>query len=153
MKKKLYIALIILVVLAGVVYFTGLYTYFVRKDVQEALPMPSSSVETQKVIVQGMFGEVDFVHKGSGIAKLIEVDGRTILRLENFNVVSGPDLYVYLSETTSPTGDIASLGNFLDLGTLKGTSGNQNYEIPGDSGNRETAIIWCKRYGVLFTYA
>jgi len=153
MMKKLYIVLIILVFFAGVVYFTGLYTYFVRKDVQEALPMPSASVESPTVLAQGTFGEVDFIHKGSGTAKIIEVGGKRILRLENFNVVSGPDLYVYLSETTSPTGDIASLGNFLDLGTLKGTSGNQNYEIPGDSGNRETAIIWCKRYGVLFTYA
>lgn len=151
MKK--YIIVGILLVLGAVVYFTGLHTYFVRNDVQEALPAPSTSTSTQQTLAVGTFGEVDFIHKGSGTARLLEVDGKRILRLENFNVVSGPDLYVYLSESKTPTGDIKSLDKYISLGRLKGTSGNQNYEIPEPFRGYDTAVIWCQRYGVLFTYA
>ena len=139
--------------MVGVVYFTGLYTYFIRTEVQEALPTPSAQSNSPQVIRTGTFGEVDFIHKGSGTAKLINVEGKTILRLEDFNVVSGPDLYVYLSQSEQPTGDLKSLGDFKDLGRLKGTMGNQNYEITGDVASYKTAVVWCKRYGVLFTYA
>lgn len=152
MNKKIIIIAVIIVLVAGI-YFTGLYTYFLRKDVQEVLPSPSTTVGAQKVIVSGSFGEVDVIHKGSGEAKIIEIDGKRILRLENFNVVSGPDLYVYLSESKAPTGDIKSLDKYISLGLLKGTSGNQNYEIPEPFHGYNTAVIWCKRYGVLFTYA
>lgn len=149
--KKIYI-LIVIVILASVIYFTGLYTYFVRTEVQEFLPSPSVSASS-RVLQSGTFGEVDFIHKGSGEAKLVEIDDRQILRFENFNVVSGPDLYVYLSKSEQPTGDIRSLGDYLDLGRLKGTMGNQNYEIPYEVEGYKTAVVWCKRYGALFTYA
>ncbi|MEK7583512.1 MAG: DM13 domain-containing protein [Patescibacteria group bacterium] len=155
--KKIY-ALIGVLVLVGVVYFTGLYTYFIRTEINEELPMASgtmsaSAMPTPQVLRQGSFGEVDIVHKGSGTAKIIAVDGGHILRLENFSVVNGPALYVYLTKTDQPTGKLESLGDFRDLGPLKATMGNQNYEIPGDITGYRTAVIWCKRYGVLFTYA
>lgn len=149
--RKIYTLIILIVVLAGI-YFSGLYTYFIRTEVQEALPLPSTASE-MSVLGTGSFGEVDFIHKGSGQAKLIEVDGAKTLRLENFNVTSGPDLYVYLTKTDKPTGDVKSLGDFIDSGRLKGTMGNQNYAIIGDITGYRTAVIWCKKYGILFTYA
>ena len=150
MKKYIIGGIIILV---GIIYFMGLYTYFIRTEIQEALPMSSTLSTSPQVIRAGTFGEVDFIHKGSGTARLVNVEGKTILRLEDFNVVSGPDLYVYLSKSEQPTGDLSSLGDFKDLGRLKGTMGNQNYEIMNDATGYTTAVIWCKRYGVLFTYA
>ena len=144
-----------IIILVGAIYFTGLYTYFIRTEVQEALPAVSSTSEASspKVLRTGTFGEVDFIHKGSGTAKIVEVDGKNILRIEDFNVVSGPDLYVYLSESEKPTGDIKSLDKYISLGKLRGTSGNQNYEISEPFRGYNTAIIWCQRFGVLFTYA
>ncbi|MCI0566225.1 DM13 domain-containing protein [bacterium] len=160
MKKKYLIFLGGLAVFAGLVYFTGLYTYFVRHDVQEPLPATSRApglspvpARTPVTVAQGEFGEVDFIHKGSGTARIIEDGGRRYLRLENFSVVSGPDLFVYLSESKTPTSDIKSLDKYISLGRLKGTSGNQNYEIPEPFRGYDTAVIWCQRYGVLFTYA
>ena len=151
--KKLYIAIGVIGI-AGVIYFTGLYTYFIRTEIQEVLPTPVASGMTQKTLALGTFGEIDFIHKGSGEAKIVDIGGKRILRLENFNVVSGPDLYVYISKSTQPTKDIKSLDDFVDLGQLKGTTGNQNYDIPSTaSSDHKTAIIWCKRYGVLFTFA
>src|SRR3989344_1919885 len=151
MKKVLVFVVVIIII--AVIYFTGLYTYFVRTDVQEALPSPSTETSKMGVLRTGSFGEVDFIHKGSGEAKIVQVDGKHILRLENFNVTSGPDLYVYLSKSETPTGDIKSLGDYVDLGLLKGTSGNQNYDISQNVEGYKTAVIWCKRYGVLFTFA
>ncbi|HYU64744.1 MAG TPA: DM13 domain-containing protein [Candidatus Paceibacterota bacterium] len=150
MKKVYFIVGII--ILTGIIYYTGLYTYFVRTEVQEAPPLPSLAT-SQKVLAIGSFGEIDFIHKGSGYAKLIEVGDKKFLRFENFEVVNGPDLYVYLSKSASPTGKIESLGDYIDLGRLKGTIGNQNYELPQNINGYKTAIVWCKRYGVLFTYA
>ena len=135
------------------VYYTGLYIYFIRTDIQENLPQPTETDESAQEIISGEFITVDLIHKGSGQARLIRVDGKNILRFENFNVTNGPDLYVYLSKSASPTGDLASLEDYIDLGPLKGDSGNQNYEINGEVAGYRTAIIWCKRFGVLFTYA
>ena len=83
----------------------------------------------------------------------MEISGKRILRLENFNVTSGPDLYVYLSDSTNPTHSVGNLGNYVDLGLLKATSGNQNYDVPARAENYRTAIIWCKQFGVLFSFA
>ncbi|MBI2065032.1 MAG: DM13 domain-containing protein [Candidatus Yanofskybacteria bacterium] len=145
-------------VLVGVVYYFGFYTYFIKTEIHEELPMPAASAPDSpapqmRTIAFGSFGEIDFVHKGSGQAKLIEIDGKTILRLENFTVTSGPDLYVYLSNSTKPTHEIKDLGNYINLGRLKATSGEQNYEIPQSAEGYRTAVIWCKQFGVLFSFA
>jgi len=57
-------------------------------------------------------------------------DDKQFLRLENFSVVNGPNLRVYLATTVDPL-TVEELGNtYLDLGSLRSNSGNQNYEIP-----------------------
>ena len=91
-------------------------------------------------------GVGDGIHDAQGDAFTIPLeDNSTILRLENFKSTNGPDLYVYLS-----TDDNAS--DFVNLGTLKASSGNQNYEIPDDTdlSKYNKVLIWCKAFGVLF---
>lgn len=156
-SMKKYYFIVAIIVLVGVIYYTDLYTYFIRTEVQEDIPRPSVSVPgtpvSPDVLKSGSFVDADLIHKGSGTAKLLEIDGRRIIRLENFNVTNGPDLYVYLSESKKPTGEIKSLDKYLNLGPLKGTSGNQNYEVPEPFSGYDTVVIWCQRYGVLFSYA
>ena len=156
MTKK-WLIIIGLAVVAGGVYYLGLYTYFIKTEVHEELPrqsgVPDSSAPQMRNIAVGSFGEIDFVHKGSGQAKLIEIDGKTFLRLENFSVTSGPDLYVYLSNSTKPTHNLNDLGEYVELGRLKATSGDQNYDIPASAAGYRTAVIWCKQFGVLFSFA
>jgi len=43
----------------------------------------------------------------------------------------------------------------VDLGALKGNLGSSNYEIPLslDLGDFQTAVIWCRRFGVGFAVA
>ena len=69
--------------------------------------------------------------------------------------MDGPDLFVYLSETKTPTGNLDSLGDYIDLGSLKGNKGNQNYELSAniDISSYNSVVIWCKQFGVLFPYA
>ena len=146
--------------IAVTIYFTGAYTYFIENRVSEELPQMTSANQQQtlqepRIIKQGNFVGADFFHKGNGQAYILEYpDGRKILRFENFEVVNGPDLYVYLSEASAPTGDLKSLGDYIDLGRLKDNIGDQNYELPQNisSNDYSSAVIWCKKFGVLFPY-
>ena len=56
-------------------------------------------------------------------------DDKQFLRLENFSVVNGPGLRVYLATTVDPLNK-EELGMYLDLGALRSNSCNQNYDIP-----------------------
>ena len=73
--------------------------------------------------------------------------GQRFLRFEDFETDNGPDLNVYL--VNSSTGDVS---DFIDLGDLKGNIGEQNYEIPTavDLGVYDEVVIWCVRFGVGF---
>ena len=76
--------------------------------------------------------------------------GVYVLRLEEFSVRNGPDLFVYLSPDPDGFTDEA-----IDLGDLKGTDGAFNYDIPPgtDLNQFQSAIIWCKAFSVLFAAA
>ena len=58
----------------------------------------------------------------SGNAKVYFQNGKYVLALESVAISNGPDLHVYLSKEIQPI-------NFIDLGKLKSTNGNQLYEI------------------------
>src|SRR5918996_542592 len=97
--------------------------------------------------LSGQFmGTVDGTHNAEGKAREINLEnGKQFIRLENFKVTNGPDLYVYLA-TDKSTSD------FVDLGKLKANNGNQNYEVPEgtDLTKYDTVLIWCKSFSVLF---
>lgn len=159
MKK---LALIGVIIFIGVgIYYTGVYTYFIENKVSEELPKMMPGVrepasQEPKILKQGNFVDADFFHKGSGQAYILEYpDGKKVLRFENFETINGPDLFVYLSKTSAPTGDLDSLGDYINLGRLKGNVGDQNYELPQNISIADfsSAVIWCKKFGVLFPYA
>ena len=83
---------------------------------------------------------------------LILGDGseQRFLRFEDFETSNGPDLNVYL--VNSSTGDVS---DFIDLGDLRGNIGNQNYEIPADADLSvyDTVMIWCVRFSTGFGQA
>ncbi|MCI0817129.1 MAG: DM13 domain-containing protein [Chloroflexi bacterium] len=111
---------------------------------------PASAFEPH-VVSQGQFEDADDFHTGSGTALLIENEpGVYVLRLEDFSVRNGPDLFVYLSPNPDGYDDAA-----INLGALKGTDGAFNYDVPPgtDVSQFQSAIVWCKAFGVLFTTA
>ncbi|MCH9657590.1 DM13 domain-containing protein [archaeon] len=127
----------------GQIIVKGSETYDMTDDsngkLEEIQMIPASYAGT-------FVGVGDGIHDAQGSAYTIPLeDGTEVLRLENFKSTNGPDLYVYLS-----TNDNAS--DFVSLGMLKASSGNQNYEIPTntDLSKYDKVLIWCKAFGVLF---
>ncbi|MEZ0371926.1 MAG: DM13 domain-containing protein [Candidatus Sericytochromatia bacterium] len=114
-------------------------------------PAPTASAEPLSVLKQGSFRNA--VHVVSGKALLVESEGKVYLRLEAFSTENGPDLYLYLVRNPggSPKGD----ADFVSLGRLKGTSGNQNYELPAgtDTAAIQSVTVWCRAFSVNFGYA
>lgn len=109
-----------------------------------------------QVLKRGAFRDADAVHYGSGDALLYRLtDGSHVLRLENFKVLNGPSLVVYLAKHHDPTQASDIEQGFLNLGDLKGNVGNQNYIIPAgvDVSEFNSAVIWCELFDVLFSPA
>jgi len=99
-----------------------------------------------QLLGMGRFRALD--HPGRGRAEVVRSGGRTLVQLRDFQTDAGPDLRLYLS-----TDDQAS--DFVDLGELKGNSGNQRYTVPrGTSVERfDTVLVWCRAFSVPFTAA
>jgi hypothetical protein len=107
------------------------------------------------VILQGQFKDADSVHKGSGTATIYQKpDGSYLLSLENFAVRCGPDLYVFSASNPSPTSH-ADLGDYLELSSLKSSTGNQEYEISADTDLSQinSVVIYCKPFQVIISTA
>ncbi len=103
-------------------------------------------------VAGGRFGPLS--HPGSGAAAVVELpSGERMLTLTEFETDNGPDLRVYLS-TGNPAGG-GELGDFEDLGGLKGNKGSQQYEIPKgvDVARFSNVVIWCRAFSVGFTSA
>jgi hypothetical protein len=111
-----------------------------------------SSDEPQEVAT-GTFVEV--AHEGVGDVKIVTLgENESILRLENLDVLNGPDLRVLLSPSTYIKGK-GDLGDYVELGELKGNKGDQNYAIPShiDLTKYNSVVIYCKPFGVVFNVA
>jgi len=148
MGKIILIIVIVALVVIGIYY--GRF-FFTKKTINEELPGNISG--QNQTIASGSFVDIDFLHKGSGSAKILQdEEGYRLLRFENFKVTNGPDLYVYLTRNSKPT-NLKSLGEFINLGRLKGTEGSQNYDLKGAAEDYKTIVIWCQQFGALFSFA
>ena len=119
-------------------------------------PTPTSPA-TALALKTGSLRDQDSFHKGSGQVTIYELpDGSRILRLENLKVTNGPDLHVILTPHQNPNrqNDVKTSG-YVDLGSLKGNIGNQNYPIPDevDVGIQQSVVIYCKPFHVIFSVA
>ncbi len=120
---------------------------------ETTVPAPTGPV----VLRTATFAGADDSHQGSGTATIYELeDGSRVLRFEDFEVTNGPDLHVILTPATEVSGreDVTAAG-YIDLGSLKGNIGSQNYEIPDDVDLDEygTVVIYCVPFHVVFATA
>jgi hypothetical protein len=116
------------------------------------------SVEVEPVsLFSGSFEDVDFIHKGMGNAIIYKLaDGSQVLRFEDFEVTNGPDLHVILSTHERPRNETETKQEgFIDLGSLKGNKGNQNYILPENFTLDEikSVVIYCYPFNVVFSTA
>ena len=110
-----------------------------------------SPTPVRLVELAGSFRGADDFHFGEGTARLIETaPGSFTVRLEDFAVRNGPDLYVYLSPDPGGYADGA-----IELGRLKADRGNQNYQVADgvDISDAASVVIWCRQFSVLFATA
>jgi hypothetical protein len=144
----------------------------VNQEVDEAMPTdmmaspgaggPGAAVSTATqpaavALKEGNFQSADSFHQGSGRATIYRApDGSHLLRLEDFNVINGPDLHVILTPHPNPQSrsEVVTPG-YADLGPLKGNIGNQNYAIPDnvDIAAMGSVVIYCKPFHVIFSVA
>jgi hypothetical protein len=99
----------------------------------------------------GEFNGTDDFHYGRGTASLIETaPGEWTIRLDDFSVRNGPDLYVYLSPSKRDYADGA-----LEVARLKATDGSFNVRLPAgaDPTEMRSVLIWCKQFSHLFAWA
>ena len=119
-------------------------------------PRPSATPTFAPVeLLQGSFYGVDENHLGKGKATIIQTQiEEYTLHLENFEVTNGPGLHVILAEDNNPY-NLATLGDYLDLGELQSTSGDQIYTLP-DNVNLEkygSVVIFCVPFEAIFAIA
>ena len=121
------------------------------KEMEEEMP---EAAEEWVIAQQGEFMDADSSHKGSGTATIFQQGENKVLRFENFESTNGPDLHVLLVENVGGTSS-AELGEYVDLGSLKGNVGNQNYEIPADVdlSKYSGVMIYCMPFHVVFSTA
>ena len=108
---------------------------------------------TGVLVSEGMLEGADSFHTGQGRVILVEgPDGRGVLRFEDYSVRNGPDLHVYL--TPDPDLDI-HVDGAVDLGEVRATSGNVNYEVPSglDLSSFRGVVIYCQPFAVVFASA
>jgi hypothetical protein len=79
-----------------------------------------------------------------------------VLRFSAFETSNGPDVHVYLVAANDAQDDeTVKKAGFVDLGSIKGNIGDQNYELPTDIdlAKYRAVTVWCKRFGVNFATA
>lgn len=120
-------------------------------------PMPEVPHDVQPTTVaQGQLQDADAVHRGSGSVTIYRLaEGRHILRLENINVTNGPALHVLLASHPAPSSRAEVKQGYVDLGSLKGNIGSQNYDIPAatDISQFKSVVIYCMPFHVIFSTA
>ena len=117
--------------------------------------MPAGENARAEILLEGSF--YDVAHHGEGSATVYELeDGSLMLRFENFEVLNGPDLHVYLARQNSIANTVGEeLPGSLDLGELSGNVGDQNYFLPEDIDLSiyQSVVIWCEPFRVPFSAA
>jgi len=124
---------------------------FVNAKVNETMPAGLGNA-SETALASGSFHSV--AHGTKGTASIYQLaDGKRILRLANFETSNGPDVHVYLvAANDASDSETVKKAGFVELGSLKGNIGDQNYDIPADAGltKYRAVTIWCKRFSVNF---
>jgi hypothetical protein len=127
---------------------------FIDQTVNESFPATastSSSDMPQMKLATGTFRGL--AHDTKGMATIYEVGGKRVLRLTGFETSNGPDVHVLLVAAKDAADDkTVKDAGYIDLGSLKGNVGDQNYDVPADVDLSEyqACTIWCNRFSVNF---
>lgn len=150
MSNRLKVSLLVLLVAGGAAWYAFRpERLFINQKVNEQFPTASAA---NNQLATGQFHSG--AHETKGAATVFQLaDGKKTLRLTNFATSNGPDVHVYLvAATDAKDNDSVTKAGFVDLGSLKGNIGDQNYDLPEntDLAKYRAVTIWCKRFSVNF---
>ena len=149
MSKRIVVVLpIVIVAIAGWYAFRP-ERLFINQKVNEQFPTAAAA---NNKLASGQFHSG--AHETKGTATVFQLaDGKKTLRLTDFATSNGPDVHVYLvAADDAKDDDAVTKAGFIDVGTLKGNIGDQNYDLPAstDLTKYRAVTIWCKRFSVNF---
>ncbi|HEY7611390.1 MAG TPA: DM13 domain-containing protein [Gemmatimonadales bacterium] len=162
MRRRTWIAALVVVGAIGWYLFRP-ELLFVKTRVNESLPTaaaaqmagPAAARAEAGVLLTGTFHSV--AHETHGSATIHDLgQGRRVVRFTDFTTSNGPDVRVYLvAAADASDNETVTNAGFIELGKLKGTEGDQNYEVPADLdlGKYRAVTIWCRRFSVNFATA
>ncbi|MEN9336730.1 MAG: hypothetical protein RLZZ500_1717 [Bacteroidota bacterium] len=106
-------------------------------------PVGTELTSNAQLRYQTTFTTTDFI-SGSGKASIYLDEGRYKLKLVDYTIQEGPDLKVYLSQSSEPN-------NFINLGNLEP---QQIYLLPANINfaTHKYVLIHCQQYNHLFAY-
>jgi hypothetical protein len=149
--RKIVVALVILIAAGAAWYAFRPERLFTNQRVNEQFPTTAAASNTTRV-ASGQFHSG--AHETKGTATVFQLaDGKKTLRLTDFQTSNGPDVRIYLvAAEDAKDNDTVTRAGFLELGSLKGNIGDQNYDLPAntDLTKYRAVTIWCKRFGVNF---
>lgn len=149
MSRRLLVVLAVAIFAAGAWYAFRPERLFINQKVNEQFPTASAA---SNKLASGQFHSG--AHETKGTAAVFQLaDGKKTLRLTDFATSNGPDVHVYLvAAGDAKDNDTVTNAGFIDIGTLKGNIGDQNYELPAnaDLAKYRSVTIWCKRFSVNF---
>lgn len=141
--------LVLIVVGAGAWYAFRPERIFINQRVNEQFPTASAATNQ---LASGQFHSG--AHETKGMATVFQLaDNKRTLRLTNFQTSNGPDVHVYLvAAADAKDNDTVTKAEVVDLGSMKGNIGDQNYDLPAntDLSKYRAVTIWCKRFSVNF---
>lgn len=152
MSRKLVVLVVLLIAVAGAWYAFRPERLFINQKVNEQFPTASAANTAPMKLAAGEFHAG--AHETKGTAAIFKLaDGKRTLRLTGFETSNGPDVHVYLvAAGDAKDNDTVKNAGFVDLGSLKGNIGDQNYDVPAnvDLAKYRAATIWCARFNVNF---
>src|SRR5437762_4142023 len=148
-SKFLVVLAVVLIVAAGAWYAFRPERLFFNQRVNEQVPTASAA---SNKLASGQFHSG--AHETKGTATVFQLaDGKKTLRLTDFATSNGPDVHVYLvAAADAKDNDTVKNAGYVDLGSMKGNIGDQNYDVPAnvDLAKYRAATIWCARFNVNF---
>jgi Electron transfer DM13 len=149
MSRKSVLLVALIVVGLGAWYAFRPERLFINQRVNEQFPTAGAA---SNKLATGQFH--NGAHETKGTAEVFQLaDGQKTLRLTNFATSNGPDVHVYLiAANDAKDNDTVTKSGFVDIGSLKGNIGDQNYDLPAstDLAKYRAVTIWCKRFSVNF---
>ena len=154
-RKKWVVGVISVPVLVGAWWAFRPEKLFINERVTEAAPFAANS-GPQPIYTGKLEGKA---HATNGRATIYEsTEGKRYLRLSDLTTSNGPDVHVVLARAEDKALQQEIVGGNLDgleLGSLKGNKGDQNYDLPttADLNQYQAVVIYCERFHAIFGVA